>query len=141
MKLWDLATKKERGVLKGHTGEVITVAFSPDGKMLATGSGTGDGSVKLWSWDGTTAQDRVTIPLASGSWGRPVQFSADGKTLAIGMNTVDLYDVATGNKRASLTGHGGDSRRTRLCCRWQDLGLRKWRPDSPGLGPGFRART
>ena len=100
MKLWDLTTKKERGVLKGHTGESITVAFSPDGKMLATGGGTGDRSVKLWSWDGTTAQERLTIPAVG--CGRPVRFSPDSKTLAIGEGTVDLYDVATGNKRASL---------------------------------------
>ena len=103
--LWDLSTKTQCGILKGHTGETITVAFSPDGKMLATGGGHGDESVKIWSWDGATAQERVTIPNVG--WGRPVRFSPDSKTLATGAGTVDLYDVATANKRASLQGHGG----------------------------------
>jgi WD40 repeat protein/serine/threonine protein kinase len=129
VKLWDLTTKKQCGVLKGHTGETIKVAFSPDGKMLATSSGSGDGSVKLWTWDGTTAQERVTITPGSGSWGVPVRFSPDGKTLAIGMNTVDLYDIATGNKRASLDGHGGT------------IGSLAFSPDGKTLASGNADRT
>jgi eukaryotic-like serine/threonine-protein kinase len=129
VKLWDLTTKQQCGVLKGHTGETITVAFSPDGKMLATGSGSGDGSVKIWSWDGTTAQERVTIQPGSGSWGLPVRFSPDSKTLAIGANTVDLYDVTTGNKRASLPGYGGS------------IGSLAFSPDGKTLAAGRSDRT
>src|SRR5262249_30360558 len=44
--LWEVATGKQRAVLKGHGGGVRCVAFSPDGQTLA--SGNWDGTVRLW---------------------------------------------------------------------------------------------
>ena len=44
--LWDLAAEKEVHVLKGHQGPIGSLAFSPDGKLLATGSD--DTTVLLW---------------------------------------------------------------------------------------------
>ncbi len=38
---------KDRMVIKGHSGKVNSVAFSPDSKSLASGSD--DGSIKLWA--------------------------------------------------------------------------------------------
>ena len=40
MKVWDAATGQEILTLKGHTGSVKSVAFSPDGKRLASASWT-----------------------------------------------------------------------------------------------------
>ncbi|MBI1915935.1 MAG: hypothetical protein HYS12_14550 [Planctomycetes bacterium] len=45
-RLWDLETGKERGRLAGHQGDVTTVAFSPNGRSLATGST--DTTVLVW---------------------------------------------------------------------------------------------
>jgi WD40 repeat protein len=45
-RLYDVERKRERFVLKGHTGQVSAVAFSPDGATLATGSW--DHTVRLW---------------------------------------------------------------------------------------------
>ena len=46
IKLWDVATCQERDALRGHAGEVRSVAFSPDGETLASGSN--DTTIKLW---------------------------------------------------------------------------------------------
>jgi WD40 repeat protein len=47
VKVWDAATGQETLSLKEHTGPVMSVAFSADGKRLASGSQ--DGTVKVWN--------------------------------------------------------------------------------------------
>ena len=59
---------------------VMRVAFSPDGKTLATGAF--DGSVKLWSL--TAEQEVVTLSVPRGGIFRSLAFSPDGSTLAVG---------------------------------------------------------
>ena len=49
IEIWDLTTGEKRTTLQGHTNEVQTLSFSPDGKTLM--SSGGDGTVLLWDWD------------------------------------------------------------------------------------------
>ena len=57
VKIWDSATGKELFSLKGHAGEVTSVAFSPDGQRLASGSV--DQTVKIW--DSATGKELFAL--------------------------------------------------------------------------------
>ncbi len=49
IKIWNLETGSELTTFTGHTQDITTLAFSHDGKTLASGSG--DGTVLLWDWE------------------------------------------------------------------------------------------
>jgi WD40 repeat protein len=95
--LWDAHTGELKGTLTGHDNWVLTVAFSPDGSHLASGSA--DGTVKLW--DTHTRMLEQTLATESGPV-RSVTFSPDGKTLAGASSTsasVDEGDKAVSEAR------------------------------------------
>ncbi|MDH6107067.1 WD40 repeat domain-containing protein [Anabaenopsis tanganyikae CS-531] len=94
----------EDGEVYPYYGEVYSVAFSPDGRTLASGSR--DDTIKLWD----VATRRLIATLTGNSYGvYSVAFSPDGQTLASGgYQTIKLWDVATGASIATLTGHSNE---------------------------------
>jgi WD40 repeat protein len=81
IQLWDPVAGKA-GVfprLPGHAGPVLSVAFSPDGKTLA--SGGSDGKIKLW--DPVTGQERATLEGDTDAV-FSLAFRPDGRMLASG---------------------------------------------------------
>jgi WD40 repeat protein len=101
VKLFDVAVAKQRAVLfKGDSLTVKSVAFSGDGKLLASGCGM---VVKLW--DVATAKEKATFDGHTSRL-QSVAFSGNGKVLASGgLNEIKLWDVATGKETASLKHH------------------------------------
>ncbi|WP_448266878.1 nSTAND1 domain-containing NTPase [Nostoc sp. DSM 114159] len=93
---------QERNRLEGHSDAVRGVAFSPDGKTIASASA--DNTVKVW--DAVSAKEITTFKGHSSEvWG--VAFSPDGKTIASASydKTVKVWDAVSAKEITTFKGH------------------------------------
>src|SRR5262245_60542388 len=93
---------KERATLRGHSLALAGVAYSPDGKYLATGSY--DRTAKVW--DTNTSRELITL-VGHQAAVEAVAFSPNGTRLATGSydGTVKLWDWSVGKEVATFKGH------------------------------------
>jgi WD40 repeat protein len=106
VKLWDAGSGKVLQTLKGHESCVNGVAFSRDGKTLASASR--DKTVKLW--DAGSGKVLQTLK-GHESCVNGVAFSRDGKTLASASDDrmVKLWDTGSGKALQTLKGDSNNS--------------------------------
>jgi RNA polymerase sigma factor (sigma-70 family) len=106
VKIWDLDEGKEVLTFTGHShpgSSVHSLAFSPDGKRLASGNGSPGGPISVLLWDAATGKVERTLPGYTGMVSS-LAFSADGKRLASasGDRKLKVWDVATGKELVSI---------------------------------------
>ncbi|QNP29234.1 nSTAND1 domain-containing NTPase [Cylindrospermopsis curvispora] len=102
IKIWDMATGREKHTLTGHQSSVNSVTISPDGKTLVSASY--DNTIKIW--DMATGREKHTLTGHQSSV-NSVTISPDGKTLVSASldNTIKIWDMARGREKHTLTGH------------------------------------
>jgi WD40 repeat protein len=96
---WNRLAHLDLQTLKGHTGGVDSVTFSPDGTRIVTGSY--DKSVKVW--DVQSGRETLTLNVDS----TEIAFSPDGRHIvtASGGNTAQVWDAQTGRELLTLKGY------------------------------------
>jgi WD40 repeat protein len=113
-------------VFRGHGDEVLGVAWSPDGRCLATASY--DRTVRIWATD---TGNELTVLRGHDGWVQGVAWCPDGRRLATasGDQTVRIWDVVTSSELAVIRGHDDEVRGV------------AWSPDGRRLATGSRDRT
>lgn len=102
VQLWETATGKWLHNFDGHKADCVSITFSPDGKLLATGDtfygpgdGTGRGQVRLWDVASRQLKREITGTLGSV---HGLTFTAGGRQLIVGADDVHIRDVTTGER-------------------------------------------
>jgi len=126
--LWDTATGTVKTTLEGHQWYVSSIAYSPDGNILASASA--DQTIRLWNLD--TGETRQSIDIPNPSRWTALAFSPDGKWLAFGDEAGEIYfwDIASATLNEDpLIGHTAD------------IMSLTFSPDSRFLASGSKDRT
>jgi WD40 repeat protein len=104
-KIWDAETGAEVLTLSGHEGLVGPVAFSQDGKIIASG-GSGDKTIKVWN---AASGEQLMSLTGHEDEVISIAISPDCRHIASGdyNSTIKVWDAANGDESITLRGHEG----------------------------------
>ncbi len=113
VRLWEAASGEELRVIEGLWGEVYSVAFSPDGRTIASGSY--DDTVRLWE---AASGRQLRVLAGHGDRSSALRSARTGgrspaERLGDGDNTVRLWEAASGRQLRVNEGHWGSVTRLR----------------------------
>jgi WD40 repeat protein len=123
IELWDVASGRLLRTLSGHTDRVVALAFSPDGRRLASVSDVDEGHIRLWDLDSSQ-----TVKTFTGFSAERLTFSPDGARLIAELSgSARFYDVQTGGLLNTLQGVQGSLATSQnpgviafaACSKWQ----------------------
>jgi WD40 repeat protein/serine/threonine protein kinase len=102
----DLTTGSEIAVLEAFQGGTWSLAFSPDGKLLAAGPSSAETSTEIKLFSLASGQELRRL-VGHVSWVPALTFTPDGRQLvsAGADQTVRIWDVAQGREQVALHGH------------------------------------
>jgi WD40 repeat protein len=116
VRVWEVDPQATLPVLRGHTSYVYPVAFSPDGRWIASGGWDemvpGEGAhPSLRLWDAATGEPCATLPHPGVVW--DLAYGPDGRWLVSGTNAdnrLRIWDVATARVRKEIHGPARNGR-------------------------------
>jgi WD40 repeat protein/serine/threonine protein kinase len=111
IQLWDVTTGKKLPTLEGHRTQIQCLAFSPDGKWLASGAAGPDATVRIWDVASGKLEKVCWHAGTEGpgsGWVTGVAFAPDGKTVFSSSfeGSVRQWDVQTGQEVKRFGGKG-----------------------------------
>ena len=131
VRLWDTHTGDCINIFEGHDAQVRYLAFSPDGKLLAS-NGIGGKEIKIWDIHNSRCIN--TLRHKTSVWS--IAFSLDGKFITSGTEKIQLWDLVTGKCFKILPGHERSVRaldfdfRGRLISCEEDGSIKIWNTNS-----------
>lgn len=86
----EIDSKNHTRTIQGHKKKILSVAFSQDGKFIA--SAGDDNQIKIWETD----TGKITYNIPCSYWGFGVKFSPDGNWLASAFDNLSIWDLKKG---------------------------------------------